>query len=582
MLIDSLESRLLFAAGGLDPYFGSSGTTESGRFVLPAADGRIYTVAPGPGNGSATIRRIDTHGLLDPTYNVTLSPGRDFTTAQTGDAAPAIDSRGRVFVPLRGGIFCVNTNGKLDTSFGKGGVVNSPLEYSVIDIVVQRDDRIVIAGSQRKQNGLVDGEEPFFAEAAAVARLNANGTLDTTFGNKGVQLESDYTSYGLQAPQDKQVNDVAIDSSNRLVLLRQVTSGNDYNDYIISRSTFDVLVLNPNGPDDTSVPRIEGATQFHTDDKFGDLSNTQLHGRRPVKLTVDSSNRILLSLAEGDPETERPGIARLLPNGALDTAFGGGDGFAEDFFTDDHVLRLTDLFTLANGKIFLAVTARTFGAASSDTALIALNSDGTRDTAFGESGLVDLGQNRTPTFAGLARDGSILVSSTFVNTETNTTAYELKRFWRDSAPAAIASVKNITTANRSVTIDVAYRDDGSVNPSTLDSHDLRVSGPNGYAKYARFDSIVTSTNDNGVVVARYKLPAPGGTWAGRNGTYDVRLRDGQVFDTDGHSTATRTLASFVVKVAATSAPVAFHPSQQTIQRGNVFNVTALINLDELL
>jgi hypothetical protein len=110
---------------------------------------------------------------------------------------------------------------------------------------------------------------------------------------------------------------------------------------------------------------------------------------------------------------------------------------------------------------------------------------------------------------------------------------------------------------RPQTFDVTYRDDVAVDATTFDKRDLRVTGPGGFVAYAKFERILATMNDGGMVTARYKLAAPGGTWdAADNGEYTVRLRDAQVGDTDGHFTAARTLVRFVVRVGhATGARV---------------------------
>jgi uncharacterized delta-60 repeat protein len=74
-----------------------------------------------------------------------------------------------------------NPNGSLDTSFGSGGeLVTSPAGYpstQIFAIALQTDGKIVVAGGMGTGT---DGSEQF-----AVARYNANGALDTTFGAAG-------------------------------------------------------------------------------------------------------------------------------------------------------------------------------------------------------------------------------------------------------------------------------------------------------------------------------------------------------------------------------------------------------------
>ncbi|MBK8699224.1 MAG: T9SS type A sorting domain-containing protein [Saprospiraceae bacterium] len=67
-----------------------------------------------------------------------------------------------------------NSNGTLDSSFGVGGVVNNPNAQGIAyDIALQEDERIVAVGYNK--NGKMNA-----------IRFNANGILDTSFGNNGV------------------------------------------------------------------------------------------------------------------------------------------------------------------------------------------------------------------------------------------------------------------------------------------------------------------------------------------------------------------------------------------------------------
>jgi len=66
-----------------------------------------------------------------------------------------------------------NSNGSLDTSFGSNGSTTASVS-GVFSVALQTDGKIVAAGTQ--------GSDPAFA----VARLNPNGSPDTSFGNGGV------------------------------------------------------------------------------------------------------------------------------------------------------------------------------------------------------------------------------------------------------------------------------------------------------------------------------------------------------------------------------------------------------------
>ena len=74
----------------------------------------------------------------------------------------------------RSGLARINTNGSIDTSFTVGtGIAASGTRY-VYKILVERGGRIIITGSFTTYNGTT---------RQRVARINTNGTLDTTFNS---------------------------------------------------------------------------------------------------------------------------------------------------------------------------------------------------------------------------------------------------------------------------------------------------------------------------------------------------------------------------------------------------------------
>src|SRR5262249_37755118 len=79
-----------------------------------------------------------------------------------------------------------STGGLLDATFGTGGVVTSPFATSnydfAYDVLVQPDGKVVTTGKSRSAGTFQTGYD------FTVARYNANGTLDTTFGTGGLAL----------------------------------------------------------------------------------------------------------------------------------------------------------------------------------------------------------------------------------------------------------------------------------------------------------------------------------------------------------------------------------------------------------
>ena len=68
--------------------------------------------------------------------------------------------------------------GVLDPTFGVAGAVSSSL-FGINDAAVQADGKVVVVGTKVGRNGVED---------FAVARFNANGSLDGTFGSGGIAV----------------------------------------------------------------------------------------------------------------------------------------------------------------------------------------------------------------------------------------------------------------------------------------------------------------------------------------------------------------------------------------------------------
>ena len=118
-------------------------------------------------------------------------------TASSRPTAPALQPDGKIIwvgsqgnpsFPA-GGTFSFavarfNANGTLDTSFGTGGQASveffaPPMQGAqefARAVLVQPDGKILVAGSARQ------GQIRFAPIQGALARFNANGTLDTSFG----------------------------------------------------------------------------------------------------------------------------------------------------------------------------------------------------------------------------------------------------------------------------------------------------------------------------------------------------------------------------------------------------------------
>ena len=115
------------------------------------------------------------------------------------------------------------------------------------------------------------------------------------------------------------------------------------------------------------------------------------------------------------------------------------------------------------------------------------------------------------------------------------------------------SPRSPTQTTGSLVFNVTYSDAQGVNALSFDNRDIRIAGPNGYARYAT--AAGSSSNGDGTVrTVRYKIAPPGGRWDfNDNGTYTVRVHGFQVFDILNNPSDSQLIGRFGVNIPS-SAP----------------------------
>lgn len=205
-------------AGGLDSSFGDGGTvrtaangsTDELKALAVQSDGRL--VAAGTTfNGSSpdlAIARYHPDGSLDPTFGVggTVVVGSADGAEEAGGVV--VQDSGHVVVSARFydtssvdvGLVRLQPDGSLDTSFGNDGrlimATVGPAEYAS-DLVLQDDGKMVLVGSATAAGG----------STFLLVRYLADGTLDPGFGSGGVVTGSvpGVATAGLQQADGKLV-----------------------------------------------------------------------------------------------------------------------------------------------------------------------------------------------------------------------------------------------------------------------------------------------------------------------------------------------------------------------------------------
>jgi len=124
-------------------------------------------------------------------------------------------------------------------------------------------------------------------------------------------------------------------------------------------------------------------------------------------------------------------------------------------------------------------------------------------------------------------------------------------------PTAVISAPDVTSGGAaSYSFSITYTDNVAVDPLSINTDNVSVSGPNGPLSITAVS--VSSGTPSGTIVATYTVQAPGGSFdASDNGTYTVALHSDQVLDTAGNP-APATNGSFTVAISVpdTIAPTA--------------------------
>jgi uncharacterized delta-60 repeat protein len=296
------------------------------------------------------------------------------------------------------GVARLTANGNLDTTFsgdGKQTIAFNQGGYkrdAATAVVIDASGRIVLAG-YAERNYWRDYD-------FGVARLTTNGNLDLTFSGDGKQT----IAFNQGGNGEDAASGVALDSLGRIVVVgtAQFNSTGNYD--------FGVARLTANGALDTA---------FSGDGKkivWFDLGGSGLDRARTVAL--DGVGRIVVAgEVQSGPGDYDFGVARLTANGTLDTTF-SGDGKQTIAFnqggTGDDVASAVAIDSL--GRIVVAGTVQRNSTGDYDFGVVRLKANGNLDFSFSGDGKQTIafnqGGNRSDGVSAVAIDslGRIVVA----------------------------------------------------------------------------------------------------------------------------------------------------------------------------
>lgn len=268
----------------------------------------------------------------------------------------------------------LNTDGTVDTSFA-GSVTQGT---TIRGVVTQPDDKIIICGFFSQVNAVTKNK---------IARLNANGSLDTSFvGDIPTAL---YIANKVRLQADGRIfvvgNFATINGAAKSNIARLFSNGT-----LDSSFTGGVLgQLNDIVPSDN--PIVGGfITKVNNIDSFG-IGRFDNSGNRDNSFNVGTGTVGIVRKIVPQPDgklvvggefthfvnSARSNISRLNNDGTLDDSFNPGSGFEDGS-------RVNHLALLGNSKIAVVGNFNTYNGAS-QRMIVVVNTDGTRDVTFNPS-----------------------------------------------------------------------------------------------------------------------------------------------------------------------------------------------------
>jgi uncharacterized delta-60 repeat protein len=344
-----LNPDLTRDAFNLETARGANGTI---RTTSIQSDGKIIiggTFTNYNGSFRGGIARINTDGTNDTSFIPQSVDSNVFTTSIQSDGKIIIGGYRNLSSWPR--IARLNANGMLDTTFNVG----TGFDNIVYTTAIQSDGKIIVGGAFSSYNGTTKYR---------IARLNTNGTLDTTFIG--------YAPFILRT--------ISIQSDGKIIIGGH-DSSDKYKGYI--------LRLNSNGSVDTTFKEpsiINGSvrtdftgvytTFIQSDGKIifgGDFDRFNVYDLRPLQ----------------------QGIGRLNTDGTIDSTFEAQclDAIIYDTSID------------SDGRIIVGGSFTTFNG-SAINRIVRLNSNGTLDSTFNQG---EIGANGAIYTTAIQSDGKIIV-----------------------------------------------------------------------------------------------------------------------------------------------------------------------------
>lgn len=448
------------ANGALDLNFANNGYAAFAGLIsndaIVQSDGKIVTAGRiSTSSGTAfALARYNIDGSLDNSFGSggkVVTPLAFENDASNAEAySVAVQSNGKIIAAGRANrqafsyfaLVRYNADGTLDNSFGTSGKVATPFLYggtfatyaSAKAIKLQGDEKIVAVGKAITTNG----------NAFALARYNADGSLDNSFGDGGQTVTYFPIDNDFRSNFNTSANAVAIQTDGKIVAAGTAyvfkrLCGDETSECedVLDGQEFALARYNTDGTPDNSFGTdgkvttyfFKGSLDYHRDAIASSIS-IQTNGKIVVGGTTDDDR---YSNDEGYVFSSSYALARYNVDGSLDNTFDGdgklttkfsGSSVDFDLFGTQDVAGISSFAIQTDGAILAVgtVTSKivTYDYEEVDNtnyALTRYNADGTPDQTFGNGGeLANTGLgNASYTNAVQQGDGKIIAVGKVLN-----------------------------------------------------------------------------------------------------------------------------------------------------------------------
>ncbi len=360
--------------GVVDSTFANDGSVITG---IGSSDDIAYKLLRSPwdnsllvagiANGYWVLAKYKASTLaLDPSFGVNGTISANYSNPEDPKDEPslAIDAQAKkIYLAGYTGqkitIVRFTNNGKLDTTFANKGTVDYGLSifYGAFGLE-SSDHKILLAGVRQESNSGYN----------FIARLNANGTTDSSFGTNGEVRNLPLTPNSIQMKRD---------NSTILIGGRVPKSFN---------GALGVLSLNLNGTTDQTFGTNGLASRYSSN------ANAEIYFK--YNIAQDQLGRILLSGGvQGGNFKYQFSVTRFLKSGVIDSSFANNGLFVKDVstgsYSDNYNEGISSFCSGNNCSVLTSGIKLSDGDEKSTVIIMTLKNDGSIDPLNNTTGYID-------------------------------------------------------------------------------------------------------------------------------------------------------------------------------------------------